>query len=287
MAFDMSQFHEVFFAEAGEELARFETRLGRIDLVRPAPDEVADLFRCVHSIKGGSATFGFDDVTRLARVTETLLDAVRKNRLALDRVIVDACLVAAAVLRQQLAAHREGEGGDGAAAEAIACRLHALVEGASQPGREADGEVRAPAPDGGRIERMLGFVDELAAAWAKLQIVSEELAPPVRESVAGDLVRLDHDIRRLHDSVTRLRQPAPAGEARDSRPADQPIAQPRHRARARRAAVVERGAVPSPGAPKSAKMPPLRRACAQPLPKVGRGRTSGDRLEDEWEDFGK
>ncbi|MFN6997775.1 MAG: Hpt domain-containing protein, partial [Aquincola tertiaricarbonis] len=60
--FDLSQFYQVFFEEAGENLDSMEQMLLQIDLESADDEELNAVFRCAHSVKGGAATFGFADV---------------------------------------------------------------------------------------------------------------------------------------------------------------------------------------------------------------------------------
>ena len=111
---DMSQFYQVFFEEAQEHLTEMESLLLSVDPGEATADELNAIFRAAHSIKGGSGTFGFTDMTAVTHELESLLDKVRKNELALTDDMVDALLVAGDVLKAQLARHR-GHGGEGGA----------------------------------------------------------------------------------------------------------------------------------------------------------------------------
>ncbi len=104
--FDLSQFHAVFFEEAGENLANMESALLEIDVVAPGDDELNAIFRVAHSIKGGAATFGFGDVTELTHELETLLDKLRRHELNLHPQMVDVLLEAGDVVKSQLARHQ-------------------------------------------------------------------------------------------------------------------------------------------------------------------------------------
>lgn len=106
MSIDMSQFHQVFFDETDEHLANMESLLLELDLAAPDEESLNAIFRAAHSIKGGSATFGFSDLAELTHVLENLLDRVRKGTMALTSPMVDAFLHAKDVLGAMLAAHR-------------------------------------------------------------------------------------------------------------------------------------------------------------------------------------
>jgi len=108
VSIDMSQFHQVFFDETDEHLASMESLLLALDLAAPDAEALNAIFRAAHSIKGGSATFGFADLAELTHVLENLLDRVRKGALTLTAPMVDAFLRAKDVLAALLAGHRGG-----------------------------------------------------------------------------------------------------------------------------------------------------------------------------------
>jgi len=109
MSIDMSQFYQVFFEEAGENLAAMESLLLELDVEAPDLETLNAIFRAAHSIKGGAGTFGFSDMAEVTHVLETLLDRLRKQELAPTVEMVDAFLQAGDVLKSQLQAHQEGE----------------------------------------------------------------------------------------------------------------------------------------------------------------------------------
>ena len=150
MTIDMSQFYQVFFDEAAEHLDEMERLLLSLDVDSPNPDDLNAIFRAAHSIKGGSGTFGFTDMTGVTHILETLLDRLRKNELALRSEMVDAFLEAGDVLRGQLAGHQNGEEVDTQAADEICVKLNNLASDnpatESQPAPSA--QNMAPADTG-------------------------------------------------------------------------------------------------------------------------------------------
>jgi two-component system chemotaxis sensor kinase CheA len=125
---DLSQFHSVFFEEAGENLDRMEALLLSISVGQADDEDLHAVFRVAHSIKGGAATFGFADVTALTHELETLLDRLRRHELSLREAMVDVLLEAGDALRNQLASHQGGRGGDCDSTELIV-RIRALAAG--------------------------------------------------------------------------------------------------------------------------------------------------------------
>ncbi|MGB8516812.1 MAG: chemotaxis protein CheW [Gallionella sp.] len=109
MSIDITQFYQVFFEEAAEHLSTMESLLLGLDIADPSMDDLNAIFRSAHSIKGGSGTFGFNDMTEVTHVLENLLDRLRKQEMKLTDEMVNVFLNAGDVIKMQLDAHR-GEG---------------------------------------------------------------------------------------------------------------------------------------------------------------------------------
>ncbi|HEY8537248.1 MAG TPA: chemotaxis protein CheA, partial [Steroidobacteraceae bacterium] len=109
MALDLAQFHEAFFDESFEALDTMEAALLKLDVGSPEPELINTIFRVAHSIKGGSATFGFEEVASFTHTCETLLDELRSNRMQVTRPITDLLLKSVDVMREMLRAvqHKE------------------------------------------------------------------------------------------------------------------------------------------------------------------------------------
>lgn len=106
--FDLSQFHGVFYEEAGENLTSMEALLLDTDESNADDESLNAIFRCAHSIKGGAATFGFQDVADLTHVMETLLDRLRRRELAITSGMIDTLLESGDVLKHLLASRQSG-----------------------------------------------------------------------------------------------------------------------------------------------------------------------------------
>jgi len=140
MSIDMSQFYQVFFEESAEHLDSMESLLLALDLDAPDPDQLNAIFRAAHSIKGGSGTFGFNDMTEVTHILETLLDGIRKNEITITADMVDAFLQAGDVLKGLLEAHQNGTIADPAPSIEIRARLEQLTaEGSPRSGGASTG----------------------------------------------------------------------------------------------------------------------------------------------------
>ena len=126
---DLSQFYQVFFEEAGENLDRMEQQLLEIDIETADDETLNSIFRCAHSVKGGAATFGFSDVAELTHQMETLLDKLRRHELEPSAMMVDVLLQAGDALKAQLARHQNGGEGDSVDTRALVDGIRAMSAG--------------------------------------------------------------------------------------------------------------------------------------------------------------
>ena len=108
MSIDMAQFHQVFFEESFEGLDIMEQGLLGMDGGAVDPEEVNAIFRAAHSIKGGSGTFGFTEISDFTHVMETLLDEMRDGRREATADAVNVLLQSVDVLREMLTAAQDG-----------------------------------------------------------------------------------------------------------------------------------------------------------------------------------
>jgi two-component system, chemotaxis family, sensor kinase CheA len=142
---DLSQFYQIFFEEAGENLDQMEQMLLSLDLERADDEELNAIFRCAHSIKGGAATFGFADVAELTHQMESLLDRLRRHELMPTSAMVDVLLESADALRGLLARH-QGQGGDAPPTAGLVRRIRDLAQGQDAASPEPEPPVMtAPA----------------------------------------------------------------------------------------------------------------------------------------------
>lgn len=195
---DLSQFYQVFFEEAGENLDRMEAQLLEIDIEAADDEELNSIFRCAHSVKGGAATFGFADVAELTHQMETLLDKLRRHELTPTAAMVDVLLQSGDALRAQLARH-QGAGGDAIDTSELLVSISAMSSG------QAPAKQAAPAA----AKPVVANADEqMAAEAATPKPVVAGGATPARElevrvgplkdpSQANSLVELFKEITDL------------------------------------------------------------------------------------------
>ena len=129
---DLNQFNAVFFDECAEHLEEMERVLLSLDQAFPDPEALNGIFRAAHSIKGGAGIFGFDDMTVVTHLLESLLDRIRNNETPFSASMTDVFLEAGDVIALQLSGHREGTPVPAETVEQVCQKLQRLLD--SSPG---------------------------------------------------------------------------------------------------------------------------------------------------------
>jgi len=127
MSIDMAQFHQVFFEESFEGLDVMESGLLGMDPGEVEDEAINAIFRAAHSIKGGSGTFGFNDVAGFTHVMETLLDEMRDGRRPVTHEAVEVLLRSVDVLREMLTATCDSDAMDEARIQTQQAELEAML----------------------------------------------------------------------------------------------------------------------------------------------------------------
>ncbi|MDR7308909.1 chemotaxis protein CheW [Rhodoferax saidenbachensis] len=141
--FDLSQFYQIFFEEAGENLDQMEQMLLNLNLETADDEELNGIFRCAHSVKGGAATFGFADVAELTHQMESLLDRLRRHELQPNAAMVDVLLESADASRSLLARHQAGDEGEAMPTGDLVRRISELAAGGAPAPKAASAPVPA------------------------------------------------------------------------------------------------------------------------------------------------
>jgi len=102
MSIDLTQFHQVFYEESFEGLDLMEAALMEVDPNNIDSETINAIFRSAHSIKGGSATFGFSSVSEFTHDLETILDQIRSGKRGLTTEDVNIFLKSVDCMREML-----------------------------------------------------------------------------------------------------------------------------------------------------------------------------------------
>src|SRR5512132_1764007 len=137
MAIDLNRFIATFFDEAHEHLESIEEKAMSLASGRHDPELLNSIFRAAHSIKGGSGTFGFAQLSEATHEMETLFDALRKGEGRADESTVRLLLDACDVFKAHLARLKAGERGNDPAMDALRAQLIGYRAGSVTPSKPA------------------------------------------------------------------------------------------------------------------------------------------------------
>lgn len=159
---ETNQYMEMFLEESREHLDSLDDGLMTLE---KDPEELSilnDIFRNAHTLKGMSATMGYTKIAELTHDMENILDALRKEQMAVTEDIVDTLLRCGDSLRQMVESIGEGGPEDVVDISEIAAKLSSLLSGggaaAAPPGAGADAPA-TPALDAGDLGEALEYTD--------------------------------------------------------------------------------------------------------------------------------
>jgi two-component system chemotaxis sensor kinase CheA len=178
---DTSRYAELFHTESREHLSAINHALLEMERSGGTAETVGALFRAVHTVKGMSATMGYDAVADLSHELETLLERVRKNDLGITSSLMDALFKAADTLEWSIESAVTGRTDD-RAVKAIGA-LRAFASPGTPAPRRASGAATVP------VKKARGKKDAAARADApglrvKLRVADDAPLPGVRALLA-------------------------------------------------------------------------------------------------------
>ncbi len=233
MAFDTSQFFQIFFDETEELLQHLVALLPDLDMQAPDVESLHAIFRIAHSIKGNAATFGFSDLTDITHVMESLLDEIRHGHLRLTELHRHLMLEAQWKQASQpgaAAAPAEEDEDLGFGFFEPLEELPAAAEAApplppapaAQPVAPCAPESSTPSPkrdsNGShgleastirvnidKVDQLINLVGELVITQAMISACGKDLDPSVHDKLVHGIEQLSRNTRDLQDSVMSIR----------------------------------------------------------------------------------
>ncbi len=237
-SFDRSELLTVFLAESEENLATLEQLLVTLESSRDE-EIVHAVFRAAHTLKGNSASVGFDSVARVAHVMEDLLDGVRNAELQPTSRMVNLLLQGTDAIKLMLPEAVDGVselplhvlslleemreiGAHGRAhdtimesavyTESLAAPVAGITPAAVEPmARPAAGSKRIRV-DLNRLDRLLNLTGEMGIARGRILTAIESLEKGMRERFLEAMEESDRLLESLRQEVTGIRM-LPVGVA--------------------------------------------------------------------------
>jgi two-component system chemotaxis sensor kinase CheA len=137
---------QTFLNEAEDLLTRIEEIALELSPQTPADDQINDLFRAFHTLKGSGAMFGFDGVAEFTHHVETVLDQTREGRLPLSEELISLLLRSKDQIKALLEAAQNQQAPPTAAGAEIVAALDALLP-ATAAAKTPGGATPEKAPD--------------------------------------------------------------------------------------------------------------------------------------------
>ena len=129
---DTSQYLEMFIEESKEHLQACNEHLLELE---KNPEDIAivnEVFRSAHTLKGMSATMGYEDIANLTHKMENVLDEIRNNRLHVTADLLDVVFTAVDQLEEMVLDIAAGGNGKLDVADTVQ-KLHAIETGEEVP----------------------------------------------------------------------------------------------------------------------------------------------------------
>lgn len=126
---DTNQYMEMFLAESQDHLQSLNERL--LDLEKDPTDSEAinEIFRSAHTLKGMSATMGYNAIAELTHDMENVLDLVRNDKLKADENIIDLLFKCIDALQQMVANVSNGDPDDSVDVKDLIDKLNVIAKG--------------------------------------------------------------------------------------------------------------------------------------------------------------
>ncbi|HWZ57953.1 MAG TPA: chemotaxis protein CheA [Gemmatimonadaceae bacterium] len=177
---DTSRYAELFLTESREHLSAINHALLEMERSGGTADTVGALFRAVHTVKGMSATMGYDGVADLSHELETLLERVRKNELGVTSGLMDALFKAADTLEWSIESAVTGRTDDRAAKAIVG--LKAFAPGDAAAPRRKSGATAIPGKKGKAKKE--AALSDAPGLRVRLRVADDAPLPGVRALLA-------------------------------------------------------------------------------------------------------
>nr|WP_295970420.1 chemotaxis protein CheA [uncultured Bacillus sp.] len=138
---DTSQYLEVFIEESKEHLQACNENLLLLEKHPDDPAIVNEIFRSAHTLKGMSATMGYEDLANLTHQMENVLDAIRNKIISFTPEILDVIFIAVDHLEAMI--QSIAQGGDGTRDVSTVVEQLKLIESGKKPATNEDGHDTA------------------------------------------------------------------------------------------------------------------------------------------------
>ncbi|GBF72020.1 chemotaxis protein CheA [Paenibacillus sp. 598K] len=179
---DMNAYLSMFIDESNDHLQSLNENLLRLENEPEDLSIVQVIFRSAHTLKGMSATMGFEDLASLTHEMENVLDLVRNSKLKMDNFIFDTLFKGLDAL-ESMVQDIVGGGTGKADVTAIVQALQSIVKGDYSKPAESAGAAGNTAAGGGS-----GGLDEFQTSIMQQSMESGHNVYHIQVTVREDCV---------------------------------------------------------------------------------------------------
>lgn len=139
---DTNQYMDMFLDESHEHLQSLNEGLLGLEENSDDVSVVNEIFRNAHTLKGMSATMGYNKIAELTHEMEDVLDLIRKEQLKLNEDIIDTLFKCLDSLEQMINSVGDGEAEDVVDVTDLVAKLSSISKGTPMP-KAADATAKA------------------------------------------------------------------------------------------------------------------------------------------------
>ena len=143
---DTNQYMDMFLDESHEHLQSLNEGLLSLEENPEDISVVNDIFRNAHTLKGMSATMGYNKIAELTHEMEDVLDLIRKEQLKLDEDIIDTLFKCLDSLEQMIDSVAGGDSEDVVDVSDLVTKLSSISKGEPAPAAAAPAAAAPAAP---------------------------------------------------------------------------------------------------------------------------------------------
>ena len=152
---EMSQYLEVFIEESKEHLQSVNDHLLELEKNPNDMSIMNEIFRSAHTIKGMSATMGYDDLAKLTHQMENVLDGIRNHTISVSPILLDVIFLAVDDLEAMI--QSIATGGDGKRDVSSVVDQLKMIENGQSPNEKAGHMEVAVATEELEVKSMIQY----------------------------------------------------------------------------------------------------------------------------------
>jgi len=141
---EIEKARQVFMEEALELVADLESSLLELESEPDNKELVGRIFRAMHTIKGSSSMFGYNDITRITHEAETVYDMVRSGAIQVTKDLIELTFPVIDQIKVILGKPEYSEAEDKAKIDGILSSIKGFLN--NHPFLQAGGEEDHPLP---------------------------------------------------------------------------------------------------------------------------------------------